>query len=263
MVYIGKPAPDLAQQVEMCWSVKGCEGSGTAFYEILPDSHMNLVFRFSSTGCRMVLMGPLTEKASVELHDASDYFCIRFRPGQALNLADAHPAELIDTHVDIDKIRGEGIDSLADRIHSLPDPASRQLVMEQLLRGSLPLVRDERCRQAAALLDAHGGRLQVNVLADELGLNIRSLERIFADQLGISPKRLARLVRIQHLFARLRTGGFASLADLAHSSGYADQSHMIRDFKELTGRLPGETGSGDARRLGDTPQTRIVHRYRP
>ena len=260
--FLGKPAPDLAQQIEMCWSLTSCGENGTAFYELLPDSDMNLVFRFSSTGCRMVLMGPLTEKASVELHDASDYFCIRFRPGQALDLADVHPAELIDTYVDIDKIRGERIDSLADRLHSLPDPASRQLVIEDLLRKSRPLVRDERCRQATALLDAHGGRLQVTELAAELGLHVRSLERIFIDQLGMTPKRLARLVRPQHLFARMRSGSFGSLADLAHASGYTDQSHMIRDVRELTGRLPGETDSCDARRLEGSPQTRIVHRYR-
>ncbi|KAF0218433.1 MAG: AraC family transcriptional [Geobacteraceae bacterium] len=263
VAFLGTPAPDLAQHVEMCWSVTGCGGSGTAFYEILPDSNMNLVFRFSSSGCRMVLMGPVTEKACVEIHDAADYFCFRFRPGQALNLADVRPADLIDTCVDIDKIRGESIGSLADRLHSLPDPASRQLVMEELLRGSLPLVRDERCRQAAALLDAHGGRFQVNELAAELGLHIRSLERLFLDHLGMTPKRLTRLIRFRHLFTRLHTGGFESFADLAYACGFADQSHMIRDFKELTGRLPGETGSCDARRLGGTPRTRIVHRYRP
>lgn len=262
MVFLGKPASDLTQQIEKCWSITS-EGSGRAFYEILPDSSMNLIFRFSSSGCRMSFLGPATDKACVEIDGESDYFCIRFRPGQALQLADVHPAEIIDSYAELPNIKGISIGSLADRLNSLTDPAARQLVMEDLVRGSLPLVRNERCRQATALLEAHGGRLQVNELAAELGLHIRSLERLFVEHLGMTPKQHARLVRLRHLLSRLRTGSFGSLTDLAYACGYADQSHMIRDFKELTGRLPGEIGSCDPRRLAGTPQTRIVHRYRP
>lgn len=263
MIYWGNPAPDLAHHADLCWSVTSEGMRGRRFYEFLPDSNMNLVFRFSSSACRMVLLGPATEKFCVEKDEESDYFGIRFCPGQVLRLADAHPSELIDTYVDIDKIRGVSIDSLADRLHSLPDPTSRQRVLEDLVRGCLPLVRDERCRQATALLEAHGGRLRVNELAAELGLHVRSLERLFLDHLGLAPKRLNRLIRLRHIADHLRTGSFHNLADLAYLCGYADQSHLTRDFKELTGRLPGETDSCDARPLEGAPQTRVVHRYRP
>ena len=263
MVYIGKPAPDLARQIEMWWAVKSEGGSDRTFYEILPDSNVNLTIRFSSSGCRMVLLGPVNEKACIEIDHASDYFCIRFRPGQAPLLADVSPSELIDGFVDIPKIRDISVDSLADRLHSLPDLASRQRVMEDLVRGSLPMVRNDRCRQASALIDAHGGRLHVTELAAKLGLHIRTLERLFIDQLGMTPKRLNRIVRLQHLLSSLRTESFRNLADLSHTCGYTDQSHMIRDFKELTGRLPGESGCGDSRPLAGAPQTRIVHSYRP
>lgn len=262
MIYFGKPAPDLAQHIDMCWSLTGEEGSGKAFYEILPDSNMNLIFRYSFSGWRMSLLGPASEKACVEIDGASDYFCIRFRPGQALRLADVRTVDLIDCYAELSKIKGISVGSLADRLSSLPDPAARQLVMEDLVRGCLPLVRDERCRQATALLEAHGGQLHVNELAAELGFHIRTLERLFLEQLGMTPKQLSRLVRFRHLLSSLKTGSFGSLADLAYACGYADQSHMIRDYKELTGRLPGESGSCDPRRLTGPPQTRIVHRYR-
>ena len=261
MVFFGKPAPELARQIEHCWSAIP-EGSGRSFYEILPDGNMNLMFRFSSSGWRLTLLGPRTETASVELDAASDYFCMSFRAGQALRLADVHPAELTDNFVEIEKLGGERVDSLADRLHSL-GPASRQVVMEGLVRGAAPLVRDARCREAAALLSLHRGVLRVNDLADGLGLHVRSLERLFLEQVGMTPKQQARLVRLGSLSAALRTGGYASLAGLAHAFGYADQSHMIRDFKELTGRLPGEKGAGDMRLVEGEPLTRIVHRFRP
>ncbi len=261
MVYLGKPAPDLAPQIEMCWCAGGNE-EGRAFYEVVPDGNTNLIFRFSPSGCRLTVLGPRTEKASVEIDEGADYFCLSFRSGQAPRLADVHPTELIDRYIELPSLRGERVDSLADRFLSLSDPTARQFIMEELVRGMLPLVRDERCRKAAALLSAYGGKLQVNELAAGLGIHVRSLERLFLEHLGMTPKRHARLARLGRLLSYLRAGRYGSLADLAHTCGYTDQSHMIRDFKELTGRLPGEKGAGDMRRVEGGAQTRIVHRYR-
>jgi len=131
------------------------------------------------------------------------------------------------------------------------------------VRGAPPLVRDPRCRQAAAVIDASAGQITVEALAAGLGLTVRSLERLLLAELGIGPKRLARLSRLQHLLARLRSGGFANLAELAAAGGYTDQPHMIRDFKALTGRLPGAAGAGDMQRIKGAPRTRTVHRCRP
>lgn len=55
---------------------------------------------------------------------------------------------------------------------------------------------------------------------------------------GLSPKALARLIRIEHAAQRMREG--EPLADVAYSSGYADQPHFNRDFRELVGCAPGE-----------------------
>lgn len=224
---------------------------------------MNLIFRFSNSGWRMTLLGPRTEKASVEIDHASDYFCLSFNPGQAPRLADVHPSELVNTFAEIPKFGGMSIASLADRLNSLRDPASRKLVMEELVRGFSPLVRDGRCRQAAALLKAQGGGLRINELATGMGLHVRSLERLFLDQLGISPKQLACLVRFSRLSWALRAGNFTSLADVAYTCGYTDQSHMIREFKKFTGYVPGKTGASDMRLVDGVPRTRIVHDFRP
>ena len=260
MVQFMRPAPDLAHQIETCLFISGGEGSGKVLYEFLPDPSMSLVFRSSSAMSRVVLLGPATRTYCAEVDGSSDYLCLRFRPGQAPRIADAHPAELVDSYMEIDKIRGETVASLADRLHFLPDAASRKRLMEDLVRGALPLVRDERCRQAAALLESHGGDLHVTELADELGLHVRSVERLFLNQLGLPPKRLNRLIRFRHLIASFRSGGFENLADLAHACGYADQSHMIREFGELTGRLPGEKGAHKVRRVTGEASGRVLNR---
>jgi transcriptional regulator GlxA family with amidase domain len=100
------------------------------------------------------------------------------------------------------------------------------------------------------------------VAASRIRTHVRSLERTFVRMLGIGPKRLARLVRLRRLLTRLDACDFESLADLAFACGYSDQPHMIHDFKELTGRLPGEADASRPRLLPDANQTRVVHSYR-
>ena len=242
--------------------MRGDGRPGTAFHEFFPDHAANLVLRLSSSGCRLVLLGPVTDMASVERDERAEYLGVRFRPGHAPALADVSPSELTNAHVEPARIAGLHVDDLAGRLSARTDLASRQLVLEDLLRRAPLLVRSERARQAATLVDVHGGRLRVDALAATLGIHVRSLERLCVGELGMSPKRLARLARLRHVLARLHAGGFGTLADLALECGYSDQPHLIRDFKELTGRLPGERDAALPRRLPAAPRTPVVHRYR-
>lgn len=263
MIATGTPASDLAGRIEACWSL-GIEGeTGVLRHELLPDPSANLVFRFSRTGqCRMVLVGPTAEKVTAEFDAASAYFCVRFRPGQVPRLTDVRPSDLVGRFVELDAIGGVRVDDLAERLASFPDHASRQQVMEAAVRGAGSLVRDVRARRAAALLDAHGGALRVEALADALGMGTRSLERLFVVHHGMSPKRFARLVRLRHALSRIARGGPGTLADVAAACGYADQAHFTRDFRALTGRSPGERGPERPRKADGPAATRIVHRWR-
>ncbi|WP_242343378.1 helix-turn-helix domain-containing protein [Anaeromyxobacter terrae] len=257
------PAADLATKIDLCWSVTGEGKGGTAFRELFPDSGAHLVVRFSSSAARMVLLGPSTEKVNVELDEGAEYLGVRFRTGQAPRLADVRPSELTNRFVELTRLGGERVESIAERLRASPDLGSRQRLVEGLLRGDTPpLVRDDRCRRAALLLEGHGGRLRVDDLARALGLHVRSLERLFLEHLGITPKRLARLVRLRQVLGELHAGRHASLAELALACGYSDQPHLVRDFKALTGRTPGAPEAFRNRRL-ERAQARIVHRYRP
>lgn len=256
------PAPELSGWIDLHWSSVGA-GTGPTRHEFFPDAGVHLVLRRSEAGSRLVLLGPATERATVERAAGAEYLGIRFRAGQAPRLADVRASELIDGSVDLDRLAGEPLEVIAERLGALPDLASRQRALEALVRrAARPLVEDERCRQAALLLEARRGQVRVDALAAAVGLHVRSLERLFLDTFGMTPKRVARLVRLRHVLGALHAGGFGTLADLAHACGYADQPHLVHDFKALTGRLPGDDDAARGRTLarGDT---RIVHRVRP
>ncbi len=80
------------------------------------------------------------------------------------------------------------------------------------------------------------GRLRVDGLADEVGWSRQRLWSRFRSQLGITPKRAARLVRFDHA-AHLLAAGRAA-ASVATDSGYVDQSHLHREVREFAGLTP-------------------------
>ena len=87
--------------------------------------------------------------------------------------------------------------------------------------------------QAGRVILASGGRVRVEDLAYRVGWSRRKLERQFARHVGLSPKALCRVARLQELVTRL---GTQPLAHLALDLGFADQAHLSRDFRSLAGQ---------------------------
>lgn len=81
------------------------------------------------------------------------------------------------------------------------------------------------------------GRERVESLAAELGCSRRYLHARFREQVGLPPKTVARLIRFGAVRRRIERAP-ARWADVASDCGYADQSHLNRDFRELAGTTP-------------------------
>jgi AraC-like DNA-binding protein len=78
--------------------------------------------------------------------------------------------------------------------------------------------------------------LPVETVADEQHVSRRQLERDFGQWIGTSPRHLAQVARVQQVSRRAQTG--ATLADIAADVGFADQAHMCRVVRQLTGVTP-------------------------
>lgn len=92
----------------------------------------------------------------------------------------------------------------------------------------------------ADLADGDASLLRVPDLARAMGASQRTLERLAADFLGPTPAALMRRRRIQLAAERLRLDPDAPLAEIAQELGYADQSHLTRDFRAVLGLTPRE-----------------------
>ncbi len=110
-----------------------------------------------------------------------------------------------------------------------------RLLTERVLDGPEP---DPRVRWAWARLLRTGGDLGVSSLAGSLGWSHRHLVARFHDQVGLTPKAAARVIRFGRAAHRLRAG--ATIAQVAAECGFYDQAHMNREFRTLGDTTPGQ-----------------------
>ena len=85
------------------------------------------------------------------------------------------------------------------------------------------------------------GMVRVEQLAGKINLSSRQLEREFRARAGLSPKALARIIRFQNLLRLVGESNLREWATLALAGGYADQSHMVREFRDFSGQSPTDS----------------------
>jgi AraC-like DNA-binding protein len=148
--------------------------------------------------------------------------------------------------VDLRDACGRGAGEMLERLHECRDWDARFDVLEGWMAGRLrdaPGV-DAAVARAFAVLVARGGRVRVEALAAELGCSRRYLSGRFGAQLGLSPKAVARQLRFawvrRAIEARCAVARPVPWAQIAADGGYADQSHLVREFRALAGVSPTE-----------------------
>ncbi|MFC7669655.1 helix-turn-helix domain-containing protein [Hymenobacter humi] len=100
------------------------------------------------------------------------------------------------------------------------------------------------------------GNLTIHELAQALSVSRRTLERKFVAEVGLLPKMFARIVRCNAML-QARQATHSSWLDAAYAGGYCDQSHLIRQVKQLCGEVPSQLPTGATH---DLP-TLIQHSY--
>ena len=166
---------------------------------------------------------------------------VRFRPGGARGLlppldvfAGAFPTPR--------EIWGSEAGSIEDEVANAPDLRSRRAILERFLEKRRARARASalgaRLSAAVGLVLASRGRASVAAIARRVGCSPRQLERAFAAGVGVTPKELSRIARFQNVLRLSGRNPAAGWADLAARCGYADQAHLVREFKTLSGATP-------------------------
>ncbi|MFB9907910.1 AraC family transcriptional regulator [Allokutzneria oryzae] len=219
------PRPELAGHVRCLWGSRVVGGPHRQ--RVIPDGCVDLLW--SADGLSVV--GPDTEWRDVGAEEGSRMVGVRLRPGAArLLLGDVAPHELRDTTTDLRRLWGS---SAADRLVEAAGAGAVGGALEGALAARLPAFGglDPVVDALVTRLDAGVGSLSEL----DFGITDRQLRRRVIAAVGYGPKALHRVLRLQRA---LRIGPRSGLADLAVIAGFADQAHLSREVRSLTGRTP-------------------------
>jgi AraC-like DNA-binding protein len=192
---------------------------------------------------RVVLIGMQTHRrGDLHIRGTVDGFAILFQP-YALGLLFALPAqEFTNQGLDAEPVFGPVITRFQERLADCRTFEERISVANQfLLRRALAAPRRDGISAAAADILGTAGGARIPAMAGRAGLSLRQFERRFVQQVGISPKRFARIARFEAALDRMARSPQGSWTEIAHRFGYYDQMHMVHDFSRFTGETPTRT----------------------
>ncbi len=199
--------------------------SGAAL--VLPDGCMDLLW----LGERLMVAGPDTRGYRVSVPDGAAVRGIRFAPGTAPALLGVPAGELLDSRVALaDLWPADRVRRMTGLVAAEDDPMRGLAAAGRLLTAAAGPVDPVPGHIVRSLR----GGASVAATADATGLGVRRLHRISLAAFGYGPKTLARVLRLQRVLPLARDG--IPFAECAIRAGYADQPHLAREVRALTGR---------------------------
>jgi AraC-like DNA-binding protein len=243
------PAPALRPYVRCYWTLSADATGDASPQRVLPDGCVEIIINLGARFTRHdefgrterqpleLVVGPTTRHMSIAPTGAIRLVGVRFAPGGALPFLSVAPQELRDAAPSLADVASPLAGAVAERLAAAPVRASH-LTRRQVRCLRLPRARrltDHRVLASVRAARAADRPLRVDALMSLTGLGARQLERAFRDHVGFGPKTLCRLVRFQRVVRDIEPTMRPSWARLAAQHGYADQSHLAREFREFAG----------------------------
>jgi AraC-like DNA-binding protein len=231
------PAPDLAPFLDHHWLVEwDLRGRPPHVQRTLPYPCVNLVFDQGEATVFGVVRGAYEH----ELRDANRALGVRFRAGGFRAFLGRPVHTLTDGTVPLSAVLGPLEPAAVQAVFDAADDAGMVAAAEALLRRRLPPPdpQVQRIGSILAIATQDPGLTRVQDLAERASLPMRTLQHLFSDHVGVSPKWVIRRYRLHDAADRLAQGEDIDLATLAQSLGYFDQAHFTRDFQRLVGQSP-------------------------
>jgi AraC-like DNA-binding protein len=167
---------------------------------------------------------------------------VNFSPLGAYRFFQLSQAELAGQTLALDDLLGRTGMRLVAELRDAGGWPERFALLDAFIAG-----RFEKSRPPSAtvrevwqgLVDTHGAK-PVGTLARDARVSRRHLAQLFRVEIGATPKTMARILRFEHARDLARSVPRLGWADLAYEAGYADQAHLAREFRDLSGLSPGD-----------------------
>jgi AraC-like DNA-binding protein len=190
---------------------------------------------------RSIVIGASAQPCSICLPGGATSFAVYFYPTGFSRLFKIPATEISLRFFDARDVAGRLLGSLHNQLAERRSFTERVLLMEDFLLRLATRVSPPAPIEAVTVHTfAAQGAAPVADLARHSGLGLRQFERRFRQHTGFRPKLYSRIARFQSALDAKIGSPRRTWLDIAHTHGYYDQMHMIRDFRDLAGGVPGE-----------------------
>lgn len=258
-----EPHPDLSALVKFYWTLEVPYNPNNEKQKIIPDGCVEMTFNFKDKIRRYVsdedfllhpnamIMGQRTKSFFIEPTGDVDTFAVCFYPYGFASFVCTPLEELVDIETPIENMFGEiPARALEQKIIQATNTQERIKIVETFLLDKLnenTTVENLVKTMVDALIATNGNSSINKILKGDLSKR-RQIERNFKKQIGISPKQLGKVLRLQAAL-KMILDEKESLTHIAYENNYFDQAHFIKDFREFVGTTPKEFLGNDSMAL--------------
>lgn len=250
-----QPQPDLESLVKCYWTLEVPMETDPQRQRIIPDGCIEMIFilgddvkRYTTKNDfiiqpRAMVLGQIIEPFFVEPTGYVNSFACRFYPYGFTSFVTAPIKNLANRETSLELLFGKKpAKELEQKIIHATDTKNRIQIVEDFLLSKLKnqATIDSIVKSTIDILLLTKGTTPIKSIIKNDLTKRRRLERKFFKQVGMSPKQLGKVIRLQTALKMLLNQQTESLAKIAYESEYYDQAHFIKDFKEFTGTTPKE-----------------------
>ena len=257
------PHPDLAAFVKSHWQLEVPAGTSAEKQRVLPEGSIEMAFiladdvkRYNAAGefsiqPRAMIIGQITEPFFVQPTGEVRSFAVSFYPYGFANFVDCPISELANKDTPLEALFGAEAKALEQQVNAADNTAQRIAAVEDFLLNKLAesATVDRVVKSTVEALFETKGRQPISAILEEQPTTRRNLERKFKQQVGMSPKQLSKVARMQAALQMLLNEEAESLTKIAYDNEYYDQAHFTKDFKEFTGNNPKDFLGDEQMRL--------------
>lgn len=248
------PNDNLSDFIKCYWSLEAPKAINPEKQRIVPDGCMEMIFHYGDfykqylTDATSILQpkcfvfGQITQPLDIEPTGKTGIFAVRFLPNGFEPFTEFPIHAMENKAVPLIELFGEEANKLENEVLNASSNEERVKILDGFLTKLITNAKviDSITKSSVALILELKGRLSIGALSDNLNINRRKLERKFAAVIGVSPKQLSKIIRLQATLKMINNNQFTSLTSIAYNGNYYDQAHFVKDFKDFTGVSPKE-----------------------
>lgn len=244
-----EPNKDIGLFVKSILTFERTEKSGETILPFFADGYPGLIFHITPKGqwvqphnkrmpASYIYGQTLTP---IELHMKGSFRIVMFQlyPFVLSSFFNIDSKSLNNECFDL--LKAPGWKTVEEKLFSLKERGNEIEIIQAFLIQTFIHKKeqfDNTIVKALKLITANKAQIPVAELCDTLHVTVRTFERRFVKQVGISPRDFILITKFQQSLEQLTVKDYSKLSDIVYANGFSDQSHFIRVFKAFTGRTP-------------------------